>query len=120
MSVDKMRILIVDDERDILELLADEFKIYGHEIDVAISGNEAIEKLKSLSFDVVVSDYKMPHGNGMAILNFVNSLVIKPNFFFLSGQADVSEEECLAKGAKYFFTKPYNLSELVKKINEFV
>lgn len=45
MSVDKMRILIVDDERDILELLADEFKIHGHEIDVAGSGNEAIEKL---------------------------------------------------------------------------
>lgn len=120
MSVDKMRILIVDDERDILELLADEFKIHGHEIDVAMSGNEAIEKLKLLSFDVIVSDYKMPHGNGMTLLNFVNSLNIKPQFFFVSGQADVSEAECLANGAKYFFSKPFNLNELVKKIDELV
>lgn len=120
MSVGKMRILIVDDERDILELMADEFKFYGHEIEVAVSGNEAIEKLKLFQFDVIVSDYRMPNGNGMTLLNYVNTLVIKPIFFFFSGQSDASIEECLFNGAKHFFTKPFNLNELIDQINALV
>lgn len=114
----KRKILIVDDERDIVEILAEEFKYFGHEIDTAYSGNEAIEKLKLLSFDVIVSDYRMPNGNGMKLLNFSNSLLVKPIFFFLTGQADASEEECLANGAQFIFFKPFDVNDLIQKINE--
>lgn len=118
MPITKRKILIVDDERDIVEILAEEFINCGHEIDIAFSGNEAIEKLKLLSFDVIISDYRMPNGNGMKLLAFVNSLLVKPNFFFLTAQADASDEVCLANGAKFIFLKPFDLDELIQKINE--
>lgn len=114
----KMKILIVDDEHDILEILAEEFKFYGHEIEMAVSGNEAIEKLKLSQFDVIVSDYRMPNGNGMTLLNFVNSLVVKPIFFFMTAQADASENDCLDHGATSFFRKPFEMDALIKKIHE--
>ncbi len=114
----KMKILIVDDERDILEILGEEFKYYGHEIEVAVSGNEAIEKLKLSQFDVIVSDYRMPDGNGMTLLNFVNSLVVKPLFFFMTAQAEATENDCLNHGATSFFRKPFEMDALIKKIHE--
>ena len=77
-----LKILIVDDEPDILELIAEEFNHHGHVVSIASSGNEAIEFLKKGKFDFVVSDFKMPNGSGLDILNFVNLMDVKPIFFF--------------------------------------
>ena len=110
------KILLVDDEPDILELIAEILVERGHEIEVARSGNEAIGKLKSLKFDVVLSDYKMSNGNGMSVLNFVNTLKIRPIFFLLSAQADESRATYLAKGAQFVIDKPFDLDELIEKI----
>lgn len=114
-----MKILIVDDEQDILELMAEEFIDLGHEIELAICGNEAIEKLKSSHFDIVLSDYMMPNGNGLTLLTYINSLAKKPIFFFASGYSEISQDECLARGASYFFTKPFCFTEVSQKIEHF-
>lgn len=111
-----MKILIVDDEMDILELMAEEFQLKGHEVTLAQSGNEAVSILKIKSFDVVVSDFKMPDGNGMTVLDFVNSLNPRPVFYFVSGQADISVAECIKAGAREFFSKPFDLDQLILKV----
>lgn len=113
-----MKILIVDDEMDILELMAEEFTLKGHEVSLAQSGNEAVTILKVKQFDVVVSDFKMPNGNGMMILEFVNSLNPRPVFYFVSGQADISVAECIRAGAREFFSKPFDLDQLVFKVEQ--
>lgn len=111
-----MKILIVDDEPDILELMEEALKDCGYELSFAESGCEAIEKLKHQSFDVVVSDYMMPNGNGKDLLSFVNTLSVKPTFFFASGYSEMSEEECMRNGANFFFSKPFNINVLIEKI----
>ena len=58
----------------------------------------------------------MPNGNGMAVLAFVNSMAKRPLFYFVSGQADVTIEQALCVGAKKFFSKPFDLEELIKAI----
>jgi len=113
-----MNVLIIDDEPDILEILSEEFKHNGYAVTSASSGDEAIGILKNIKFDIVLSDYKMPNGNGMKVLEFINSLSDKPVFYFCSGQADVSVEECLKGGAREFFSKPFDLDDLVKRIHE--
>ena len=100
-----MNVLIIDDEPEILELLSDEFKYNGHNVETVECGNDAVKLLSSHFYDVVLSDYKMPNGNGLVVLNFVNTLNPRPHFYFFSGQADLSVEECLKKGALDFFHK---------------
>ena len=111
-----LMVLIVDDEPDILELMEEEFRYCGYQTMTAICGNDAIKLLEDKSIDIVVSDYKMPNGNGMAVLSYVNKMEKKPLFFFVSGQADVSTEDALRAGAKRFFSKPFDLDELIKEI----
>ncbi len=111
-----LSVLIVDDEPDILELMEEEFQYCGYQTLSAICGNDAIKLLDSKKVDIVVSDYKMPNGNGMAVLSHVNKMGKKPFFFFVSGQADVSTEDAVRAGAKRFFSKPFDLDELIKEI----
>lgn len=111
-----LTVLIVDDEPDILELMEEEFKYCGYTTVTAICGNDAIKVLENNKIDIVVSDYKMPNGNGMAVLSYVGKMNKRPIFFFVSGQADVSVEDALRAGAKKFFSKPFDLDELIKEI----
>ncbi len=118
--VDKSNItvLIVDDEPDILELMEEEFIYYGYKTMTAICGNDAIQLINDHKIDVVVSDYKMPNGNGMAVLDAVKAMneAERPEFFFVSGQADISIQEALSAGAKKFFSKPFDLDDLIQEI----
>ncbi len=113
-----LMVLIVDDEPDILELMEEEFRYCGYQTLTAVCGNDAIKILDQKQIDIVVSDYKMPNGNGMAVLSHVNKMDKKPVFFFVSGQADVSTEDALRAGAKKFFSKPFDLDELIKEIEQ--
>lgn len=113
-----LTVLIVDDEPDILELMEEEFRYCGYITITAICGNDAIKILDSKKIDIVVSDYKMSNGNGMAVLSHVNTMAKKPIFFFVSGQADVSVEDALRVGARKFFSKPFDLDELIKDIEK--
>ncbi len=109
-------VLVIDDEPDILELMEEEFRYCGYNTLTAISGSDAIALLQKNKIDIVVSDYKMPNGNGMVVLDYVNKMNNRPDFFFVSGQADVSVEDAIRAGAKKFFTKPFDLDELIKQI----
>jgi CheY-like chemotaxis protein len=111
-------VLIVDDEPDILELMEEEFIYYGYKTMTAECGNDAIEMIRKGNIDVIVSDYKMPNGNGMAVLDEVQSMEEKdrPEFFFVSGQADISIQDALNAGAKKFFSKPFDLDDLINEI----
>ncbi len=122
MKKDHCKILIIDDEPDILELMEEEFRYCGYITTKAISGNDAVQILKNEKVNIVLSDYKMPNGNGMVVLDFVNSLPPseRPLFFFVSGQADLSVDEAIHKGAKKFFSKPFDLDELIKQIESFL
>lgn len=111
------KLLIIDDEPDIVELLCEEMSDHGYVTRAAHCGNDAIELLKQEHFDAVISDYKMPNGTGMDVLKFVNQIEASPLFYFISGQADISIEYALAAGAKHFFPKPFNLIKLIERIN---
>ena len=111
-----LTVLIVDDEPDILELMEEEFIYNGYETLIAVCGNDAIKILAEKKIDVVVSDYKMPNGNGMVVLSYVNTMEKRPLFIFVSGQADVSIEDAIRAGAHKFFSKPFDLDQLIKEI----
>jgi two-component system, NtrC family, response regulator PilR len=75
------RILVVDDERSICELLEITFRKEGHRVEVASTMDAAKRKLESQIFDIVISDIRMPGANGLDLLKFVKE--VSPQCFFL-------------------------------------
>ena len=67
-------VLLADDEPDILELVEEEFSFEGYKTLTATCGNDGAELVKENQIDVVISDYKMPNGDGMTILQEVNKI----------------------------------------------
>ncbi len=73
-AVDSVRILVVDDERSMREMLAILLKREGHEVSVAENGRGAIELLNQRPFDLVVSDARMPDLDGLEVLRHARSI----------------------------------------------
>lgn len=109
-------VLIIDDEKDIVELLAEEFEDNGFEVEQAFSVSGAIEILNQKNFDIVLSDFRMPDGTGLELLERVKSETNTTRFFFISGQADILPQEASELGAEMFFYKPFDIDELVQSI----
>jgi CheY-like chemotaxis protein len=120
----KKVVLLVDDEPDILELMEEEFQFNGYETMTALCGNDALSLLDvgAKTVDAIVSDYQMPNGNGLELLDKVTKIYTdeksRPIFFFVSGQADISADQALDIGAKKFFPKPFDLDELIQEVSE--
>lgn len=101
------RILVVDDEEDILHLMETYLKSEGFSVDTASSGQEALHKLKLLPADCVVTDLQLPQMNGIALLKHIKSGNALVPVILISGQAtDVSKERARELGAFDFLDKP--------------
>src|SRR5262252_3828973 len=107
------RVLIVDDERSMRELLAIMLKQAGHEVTVAEGGEQAIEVIKSESFDLVITDLRMRRVDGIAVLRAAKehspSTVVLVVTAFASTETAV---EAMKLGAYDYVTKPFKLDEI--------
>jgi two-component system, NtrC family, response regulator PilR len=108
-----IRVLVVDDEQSMRELLAIMLRQAGYEVAVADGGEAAIETLKSDSFDLVVTDLRMRKADGLAVLKATKE--ISPRTVVLVVTAFASTEtavEAMKLGAYDYVTKPFKLDEL--------
>lgn len=113
------KILIVDDDSEMLDLIAEHFSIFGFKVLKANSGNEAIQALSEHDVNIIISDIHMEEGNGLELLQAVKkNNVFKPNFYFISGFADHNLKEVLSIGADGLFFKPFDASTLRASIKK--
>jgi two-component system, OmpR family, alkaline phosphatase synthesis response regulator PhoP len=114
------RILIADDEPDILEILSFNLKGEGYEVITAKNGDEAIDKAKSSKPDLIILDMMMPGKNGMEVCNilrtqsaFAGTLIV-----FLTAINDENTEiKSLENGADDYLTKPISPKVLLSKVS---
>jgi two-component system OmpR family response regulator len=112
-------ILVVDDEKDFLETVSERLKNRDIEVDTALNGIEALDKIAANLYDAIVLDLMMPKLDGMETLK--RALKKKPDqqIILLSGHANVkSGVEAMREGALDFMEKPADLDVLVEKIKE--
>ncbi len=108
-----LKILLVDDEKIIRDTLGKYLRHAGHEVVEAKDGEEALEKIKKESFDLGITDVRMPKIDGLALLE--KSREIKPELLFVIITAHRTLEVAIAAlrlGAADFLTKPVKLLEL--------
>ncbi len=112
-------VLVVDDEKDIRDILRTEFEYHKFIVQEAENGAQALKIFKVFPTDVIISDIRMPIMDGKEFLKNIKKSDIKiPPFYFISGYPDLKHEDAVAMGAMGLFTKPFQLKDLVKKIVE--
>jgi len=117
----RMKVLLVDDDPAILEILADMMAIFGHDYVTAMNGAEAIEKLKHDFFDLVLTDMMMPNMDGMELLKHINAKYPNIKVMVVTGyDRAFTYTDVIRAGASDFISKPFNTDELEAKINRIV
>jgi len=114
------KILIADDEPDILEILQFNLETEGFEVFIAKNGNEAIEAAKKHLPDLIILDVMMPYKNGIEVCNILRlqPAFQEPLIVFLSALSDeITEVKGLETGADDYLTKPISPKILIPKIN---
>jgi two-component system response regulator VicR len=122
-STNMSKILIAEDEILMLKALAFKLKKEGYQIDLASDGRQAMEKVKSNTYDLILTDVMMPFISGMEILSYIkgNSLKKSTPVILISaiGLEDVVLEG-FELGAEDFIYKPFNLNELSVRIKRYI
>ena len=123
-SSDRGRILIVDDDRRILDLLLDLLQVEGYEVATAADGAEAIDRALSFNPDIVVSDVVMPHVGGLELCRRLKeeSRTAYIPVLLISGLATSEEAgiEGLHAGADDYLELPFRNEELLMKVARLV
>lgn len=114
------KILIADDEPDILEILEFNLSAEGYEVTTAKNGDEAIEKAKKTSPDLIILDIMMPGKTGIEVCNLLRMMpAFKETLIvFLTAMSDEGTEiKGLETGADDYLTKPTSPKVLLSKVN---
>ncbi len=111
------RLLVVEDEETILQLLAGSLRFAGFEVMTAASGAEALRAAAASRPDLVLLDVMMPDGDGFEVVRRMRSSGPNVPVIFLSARDGVRERVAgLALGGDDYVTKPFSLEELLERI----
>ncbi|HUJ10986.1 MAG TPA: response regulator [Verrucomicrobiae bacterium] len=115
-SATKLRVLVVDDQPAVCEVVVDTIQFAGHDIvGTAKDGKEAVERAKELQPDLVVMDILMPRMNGVDAMKEILAAKAAKRVLLMSGEyrsLGVTREEMIKQGAAGFMEKPFNVTEL--------
>lgn len=114
---DQTKLLVVDDERETLELMREIFTQNNYEVETAINGVDGFSKIKDFEPDIIISDKSMPELDGMGLLDLVREHFPEIAFILITAEGTVeSAVEAMKKGAKDYILKPLRLDDVLNKI----
>ena len=117
--MEKIKILLVDDEKEFVETLSERIRMREHKSDVALDGEEALKQMDDDLPDVVVLDLKMPGIDGMEVLRRIRKAYPNVQVIMLTGHgSDKDEKEARKLGAFEYLQKPVEIETLMKKIKK--
>ena len=113
------RVLLVDDEEEFLEIMAERMRNRGMEVVAVTSAKEALEKIEKELFDAIILDFMMPGMNGLETIKAIKKKKPQLQVILLSGQATLSKGiEAMKLGALDVVEKPADMELLVAKIKK--
>ena len=118
-QLEKIRILVVDDDKKVCDTLSLILESRGYNVDVANTGQIAVEKSKTTKYNLAVLDIKLPDIDGTKLLKSMHE--ISPNIIriILTGYPQLKNViTALNEGVDAYFTKPVDPSRLIKTIEE--
>ncbi|MCC7404079.1 MAG: diguanylate cyclase [Bdellovibrionales bacterium] len=116
-KISKKKILVVEDDQPVLEVVNEALIQAGFETAVATSAHEAFAKIGEFQPDLVLSDHDMPHMTGLDMLSQLRKNENYVSVIFISGRSDLRTVcEALEIGADDYIRKPFRFEELIARI----
>ena len=119
----KFRILVVDDETEIRDMLSRHFRYLGYDVDTAGDGEEALKKMREAKFDIVISDIMMPGIDGWETLTRLKrdrETSGIPVIIFTAREHARGHQKSSEMGAAGYFRKPFEPDELIELVEKHV
>ena len=108
-----MKLLIVEDERELCNMITASLRKAGYEVDACFDGSSADQYMVSESYDLIVLDLNLPEIDGMTLLRSLRKRNRDTAVLILSARSDVTDKVAgLDAGANYYLSKPFHLNEL--------
>lgn len=115
----RSRVLVVDDESSIRELLQKTLALAEYEVDTAPDGRAAMERLRLGSYDLLIADLKMPGMDGLTLVREARRMGARLPVIIITGFSSESTAiEALNLGVAGYLTKPFRIPEVLKKAAE--
>jgi two-component system NtrC family sensor kinase len=114
-------VLVVDDESIIAQLIADVLTDAGYQIDTAPHGMAALERLDHRSYDVILSDLRMPELDGLGLFREIEQRYpdLLHRFVFITGTSEHADYQGFIDDVKVpVLTKPFDMMDLVRVVHE--
>jgi DNA-binding response OmpR family regulator len=113
------RILLIDDEPDILDLLERFLVREGFPVDKAIDGRGALRMMEKSFYNIVLCDIRLPDIDGKNLIARLKEFNPLANIVMITGFTSMDNAvACLGGGAVDYFTKPFRMEELIHAVNE--
>lgn len=119
--MEKKRILVVDDEPDLVEMVKMRLEAFGYEVSVAGDGQEGLDKARAQKPDLIILDIMLPKIDGYKVcrmLKFDEKYKKIPVIMFTARAHDDDKETGRQVGAEAYITKPFEPAVLLAKIEE--
>ncbi len=114
----RKKVLIIDDQPDILEVLTEIIELLGHDVIAISSGNNLDNKFQSNEFNIVITDYQMPDMTGVDIAKKIKTKYPGTRVYIISGYHQIlSEEKMCEYGISGLLDKPFEIEELKRILN---
>ncbi len=117
----QQKILVVDDEPDIVELIAFNLEAEGYAVITATSGLEALNRARAILPDLIVLDVMLPELDGLAVCEILRRLPSTapiPIIILTAWKGELSRMIGLQAGAEEYMTKPFSPRDLVVRVNQ--
>ena len=115
-----IKILVVDDEPHITELIQFNLELNDYSVEIASNGKEAIEKAKAGAFDLIILDVMLPYVDGFGVLKILkkdDKYKDVPIFMLTAKNSETDKVLGLETGADDYLTKPFSIKELMARVN---
>ena len=110
----RARILVVDDEAGIRELLSKTLALAEYEVDLAPGGQEAIERLRGFHYDLLITDLKMPGVDGLTLIREARRFLPQLPIIIITGfSTEASAIEAINLGVNGYLTKPFRVPKVL-------
>lgn len=120
MTAQPKRVLLVDDDADIVEAVRHALEEHGYEVLVARDGGEALRRAERDAPDLILLDLVMPGRSGFAVLDRLSSKGSdSPRIIMMTANTDPEYREyASARGAHAFVNKPFDMGDLMSRVDE--
>ena len=117
-GMESLKVLVVDDEPNIRDLLSASLRFAGHQVSVSPNGTDAINKIVELQPDIVLLDVMLPDISGFGVTKKIRGMGIEAPILFLTARDDTEDKVAgLTVGGDDYVTKPFSLDEIMGRIS---